>query len=88
MELLSVVRSLQRACRLLLHAVRRHLPGSERASIRGSHSEDSRSQDIALAVQGPRTTREVSVEWAWRERLMNHQRTRYMIPQEDYQTHK
>jgi hypothetical protein len=45
-------------------------------------------QDIALAVQGPRTTRDVTVEWAWRERLMNHQRTRYMIPQEDYQTHK
>jgi beta-galactosidase/beta-glucuronidase len=44
--------------------------------------------DIALAVQGPRTTDEVSVEWAWRERLMNHQRTRYLIPQEDYQTHK
>ena len=37
---------------------------------------------------GPRTTRDVSVEWAWRERLMNHQRTRYLIPQEDYQTHK
>ncbi len=45
-------------------------------------------QDIALAVQGSRTTRDVTVEWAWRERLMNHQRTRYLIPQEDYQTHK
>jgi beta-galactosidase/beta-glucuronidase len=45
-------------------------------------------QDISLAVTGPRTTRDVTVEWAWRERLMNHQRTRYMIPQEDYQTHK
>jgi hypothetical protein len=45
-------------------------------------------EDVALAVQGPRTVHEVSVEWAWRERLMNHQRTRYIIPQEDYQTHK
>jgi hypothetical protein len=45
-------------------------------------------QDISLAVQGARTTRDVTVEWAWRERLMNHQRGRYMIPQEDYQTHK
>jgi beta-galactosidase/beta-glucuronidase len=45
-------------------------------------------EDIALAVQGPRTTEQVSVEWAWRERLMNHQRTRYLIPQEDYQTQK
>jgi hypothetical protein len=33
-------------------------------------------QDIALAVTGPRTTRDVTVEWPWRERLMNHQRTR------------
>jgi beta-galactosidase/beta-glucuronidase len=45
-------------------------------------------EDIAVAVQGPGTSREVSVEWAWRERLMNHQRTRYIIPSEDYQTHK
>jgi beta-galactosidase/beta-glucuronidase len=45
-------------------------------------------EDIALAVQGSRTARDESVEWAWRERLMNHQRTRYLIPQEDYQTHK
>ena len=37
-------------------------------------------QDIALAVQGSRTTRDVTVEWAWRERLMNHQRTRYHDP--------
>jgi beta-galactosidase/beta-glucuronidase len=45
-------------------------------------------EDIALAVQGPRTARDVSVEWAWRERIMNHQRNRYLVPQEDYQTHK
>ena len=44
---------------------------------------DLRSQ--ALAVQGPGTAREASVEWAWRERLMTHQRTRYLIPSEDYQ---
>jgi hypothetical protein len=43
-------------------------------------------EDIALAVAGPRSAQQVSVEWAWRERLMNHQRTRYIIPQEDYQT--
>ncbi len=42
-------------------------------------------EDIALAVQGPGTAREDAAEWAWRERLMNHQRTRYMIPSEDYQ---
>ncbi|MDZ4798403.1 MAG: glycoside hydrolase family 2 TIM barrel-domain containing protein [Bryobacteraceae bacterium] len=42
-------------------------------------------QDIAIAVQGPGTSREPSVEWAWRERLMSHQRTRYVIPSEDYQ---
>jgi hypothetical protein len=45
-------------------------------------------EDIQRAVAGPITARDVSVEWAWRERLMNHQRTRYFIPQEDYQTHK
>lgn len=45
-------------------------------------------EDISLAVQGPRTARDVSTEWAWRERLMNHQRTLYMVPSEDYQTHK
>ncbi|MBC7928706.1 MAG: glycoside hydrolase family 2 [Bryobacteraceae bacterium] len=42
-------------------------------------------EDILLAVQGPGTSREPSVEWAWRERLMNHQRARYLIPSEDYQ---
>jgi beta-galactosidase/beta-glucuronidase len=45
-------------------------------------------EDIAVAVSGPRTSQQVSEEWAWRERLMNHQRTRYIIPQEDYQTQK
>jgi hypothetical protein len=42
--------------------------------------------DIAMAVAGPGTSRETSVEWAWRERLMNHQRTRYLVPSEDYTT--
>lgn len=42
-------------------------------------------QDMALAVQGPGTSRDAPVEWAWRERLMNHQRARYLIPSEDYQ---
>lgn len=45
-------------------------------------------RDIALAVQGPATPREPSVEWAWRERLMNHQRARYLVPSEDYQTNR
>jgi hypothetical protein len=40
-------------------------------------------QDIALAVQGPGTAREPSVEWAWRERLMHHQRARFLLPTED-----
>jgi beta-galactosidase/beta-glucuronidase len=44
-------------------------------------------EDIAMAVKGPRTSRDAQVEWAWRERIMNRQRTRYMVPQEDYQTH-
>jgi hypothetical protein len=42
--------------------------------------------DIAMAVSGPGTSREPSVEWAWRERLMNHQRTRYFVPSEDHTT--
>lgn len=45
-------------------------------------------EDIALAVAGPRNVQDQSMEWAWRERLMNHQRDRYLVPQEDYQTHK
>lgn len=45
-------------------------------------------EDVSLAVQGPRSTRDESTEWVWRERLMNHQRTLYMLPSEDYQTHK
>ena len=39
MELVSVVRSLERAGRILLHAVHRYLSGSQRPPIRGSHSE-------------------------------------------------
>jgi hypothetical protein len=42
--------------------------------------------DIALAVAGPTSAREPGIEWAWRERLMNHQRVRYMLPSEDYGT--
>ena len=42
--------------------------------------------DIAVAVAGPTSAREPGLEWAWRERLMNHQRVRYMIPSEDYGT--
>jgi beta-galactosidase/beta-glucuronidase len=42
--------------------------------------------DIAMAVAGPTSAREPSIEWAWRERLMNHQRHRYLVPSEDYGT--
>jgi beta-galactosidase/beta-glucuronidase len=45
-------------------------------------------EDISLAVQGPRSSKDVQIEWAWRERIMNNQRIRYIVPQEDYQTHK
>jgi hypothetical protein len=45
-------------------------------------------EDISIAVRGPRTARDQSAEWAWRERLMNHQRTLYVVPPEDYKTHK
>ncbi len=45
-------------------------------------------EDIALAVRGPIHAADATAEWAWRERLMNHQRTLYMVPSEDYQTHK
>jgi hypothetical protein len=44
--------------------------------------------DITLAVLGPGVQPQPIVEWAWRERLMNFQRTRYLIPAEDHQTHK
>jgi beta-galactosidase/beta-glucuronidase len=44
--------------------------------------------DITLAVLGPGVQPQPMVEWAWRERLMNFQRTRYLIPAEDYQTNK
>lgn len=41
---------------------------------------------IALATRGPRTKRDFQIEWEWRERLMNHQRQQYVIPNEDHHT--
>ena len=43
-------------------------------------------EEIALATRGPRTKRDFQLEWEWRERLMNHQRQQYMVPNEDHQT--
>jgi beta-galactosidase/beta-glucuronidase len=43
-------------------------------------------EHIALATRGPRTKRDFQMEWEWRERLMNHQRQQYVIPNEDHQT--
>jgi beta-galactosidase/beta-glucuronidase len=45
-------------------------------------------EDIALAVQGPRSELERQVEWSWRERMMHNQRQRYLVPQEDYHVHE
>jgi beta-galactosidase/beta-glucuronidase len=42
-------------------------------------------EDLALAVAGPRTSRDWELDWAWRERLMNRQRDQYVVPPQDYQ---
>ena len=44
-ELLAAVRSLALLRRLLLHAVRRHLPGGQRSAVRRPHAEDSARAD-------------------------------------------
>jgi len=41
---------------------------------------------IALATRGPQTPHDHRLEWEWRERLMERQRTRYLVPAEDHQT--
>jgi len=43
-------------------------------------------EEIALATRGPRSKRDYQLEWEWRERLMNHQRQQYVIPNEDHHT--
>lgn len=37
-------------------------------------------EDIRLAMEGPRCEHELEVEWAWRERLMEHQRQHILVP--------
>ena len=43
-------------------------------------------EHIALATRGPRTKRDFQLEFEWRERLMNHQRQQYVVPNEDHHT--
>ena len=43
-------------------------------------------EQIALATRGPRSKRDLQIDWEWRERLMNQQRQQYLVPSEDHQT--
>lgn len=43
-------------------------------------------EQIALATRGPRTLKDRRLEAEWRERLMDSQRSHYVVPAEDYQT--
>ncbi len=43
-------------------------------------------ESTALATRGPQTLRDFHLEWEWRERLMDRQRTQYVIPPEDHHT--
>jgi beta-galactosidase/beta-glucuronidase len=43
-------------------------------------------EHIALATRGPRTRRDYQLEFEFRERIMNHQRQQYVIPNEDHHT--
>jgi beta-galactosidase/beta-glucuronidase len=43
-------------------------------------------EKIRAATRG--TAANEPIEWEWRERLMNLQRTQYLIPSEDYRTHR
>ena len=40
--------------------------------------------DIGLSERGAQTARDRQVEWAWRQHLMNAQRSQYLVPVEDY----
>jgi hypothetical protein len=44
-------------------------------------------EQIRAATRRGSVTHE-PIEWEWRERLMNAQRTQYLIPSEDYRTHR
>jgi beta-galactosidase/beta-glucuronidase len=44
-------------------------------------------EQIRAATRGGPVTHE-PIEWEWRERLMDAQRTQYLIPSEDYRTHR
>jgi hypothetical protein len=37
-------------------------------------------EDIRLAMEGPQCERDREIEWAWRERLMEHQRQQILVP--------
>jgi beta-galactosidase/beta-glucuronidase len=41
-------------------------------------------EEIAMATRGAQTVRDRQVEWAWRQHLMNSQRSQYLVPVEDY----
>jgi len=43
-------------------------------------------ETIALATRGPRTQRDHQIDFEFRERLMNHQRHQYVVPEEDHHT--
>ena len=71
---------------LLLHAVRRHVPGGQRTALCRPHAEDSRSSTSRSRRAVRARKRDYQIEWEWRERLMNQQRQQYMIPNEDHHT--
>ena len=37
-----------------------------------------------MATRGAQSVRDRQIEWAWRQQLMNSQRSQYMVPMEDY----
>ncbi len=41
-------------------------------------------EDIAMAVRGAVNEHDRQLDWLWRERIMNRQRERYVIPNEDH----
>ena len=43
-------------------------------------------EQIALATRGPQSLRDHQLEWEWRERLMNSQRQKYRIPEDEPHT--
>jgi hypothetical protein len=41
-------------------------------------------EEVNMATRGAQTARDRQVEWAWRQHLMNSQRSQYLVPVEDY----